>query len=269
VGVYPRLLASSRADDDKLSPSSGTYAPRGTVALSSADRTLCDRLLLHYRRHYATSQGVMTENEAKEATAHDTSEAEKDVDIHVDCATGAADQGSLDEAIAQSGSGETQDKRSKIDHALEVRHISDASSDGDSQGSGDDSHELIAVESARLTIPIGAIRLVSTASLWYPGGLLLLATDKGHGHPACFAGQPDPEAARHGSVSFMVNFHALAMAVHASGGASWQSGAEHASTKLFAAVLLPGDRETTALVINESDSDTDSVDSAIIALHAV
>ena len=74
-------------------------------------------------------------------------------------------------------------------------------------------------EKASLLVPLGALRAVQALRGIGAGGLALLVGDKGHTRLDDLAGHRDPHLAKHGSFSFMVNFHALRVAVAAAHGA--------------------------------------------------
>lgn len=66
--------------------------------------------------------------------------------------------------------------------------------------------------------PTGALGCLDRLRALSPGGLLLLAADRGFVHLDELLGHGEPHPAAHGSFSFMVNFHALGEYVLALGG---------------------------------------------------
>jgi len=71
---------------------------------------------------------------------------------------------------------------------------------------------------ASVLMPVGALKAMQAALDLCGGRMLLLVGDKGYGRCAELEGLRDPHLAVHGSLSFMVNMHALRHATRAYGG---------------------------------------------------
>lgn len=59
------------------------------------------------------------------------------------------------------------------------------------------------------TFPVSALRCIKHFERLSGGRLLLVSGDKGHGRLADLTGLPDPAVVHHGSISMMVNYHAI------------------------------------------------------------
>lgn len=255
-----------------------------TVSLARSDACLCNGLLRYYQRLFSEMHGII-EDDSEDEGSNEASASDADGYL---LAAQDSKHGSIgaSDKPGYACDGEAAAGRGKSPGRAACDSTS-AQAEGDADPGSGSNAGLVSVQSARLLLPIGSIRLIRSLRALFSGGMLLLCTDKGHADPVCFAGQPDPEAARHGSVSFMVNFHALQLAVSSMGGASWHSNSEHSSTKLFAAAFRPVSAESSELSSadakggsgtppagksrgnteseSESDSDEDNHDDASIA----
>jgi hypothetical protein len=69
------------------------------------------------------------------------------------------------------------------------------------------------------------------------GRLLLIVGDKGHSREADLEGKGDPHVQRHGSISVMVNYHALKAHVLRQGGRAWRTARRHTHLNVSAFAL--------------------------------
>ncbi len=74
------------------------------------------------------------------------------------------------------------------------------------------------LRSTALLFPVGALRCLRNLALLSGGRLLLLSADKGYCEEALLHGREEPGFAIHGSLSMMVNYHAIGQFFHAEGG---------------------------------------------------
>lgn len=66
--------------------------------------------------------------------------------------------------------------------------------------------------------PVGTLRAIQTFESFTDAGVMIISSDKGYSHMHQLLGNGGPSLARHGSVSFMVNYHALSLYFQQGGG---------------------------------------------------
>lgn len=69
-----------------------------------------------------------------------------------------------------------------------------------------------------LLLPVGGIKAMRSLLKMTGGRLMLVAGDKAYNHEEELYGRRNPHIATHGSFSFMVNFHAVALYTRARNG---------------------------------------------------
>jgi tetratricopeptide (TPR) repeat protein len=102
--------------------------------------------------------------------------------------------------------------------------------------------------------PVAALRCLGHLRELAGGRLLLLSADKGYGSEEELLSRPEPNLARHGCFSLMVNYHALAEVARRQGGQALLTPHQHAHI-VVAAFLFgqpPGDWGETRLAYDEA-----------------
>ena len=105
-----------------------------------------------------------------------------------------------------------------------------------------------------LLFPCAALRCMRQLSRLAAGRLLLLSADKGYSHAEDLLDRDAPGMAAHGSISFMVNYHALGRYVLAQGGQFLHTPHRHAHIEVGAFLLgrHPGGYPETRLAYTEA-----------------
>jgi hypothetical protein len=116
-----------------------------------------------------------------------------------------------------------------------------------------------AIHDGAFLFPVGAARVLDNLRRLAPESLLVVAADKGVSRIEALRGAPRPSPTRHGSVSFAVNFHALAALTRQAGGDVLQpphaSAALHVMGFAFGAADLPQTRRAYADAIANAGPD--------------
>lgn len=95
------------------------------------------------------------------------------------------------------------------------------------------------IADGEVLFPVGALSCLAHLHELSSGRLLMLASDKGVAFGDELLGPHGAPLQHHGSLSTMVNFHALGRAVEQSGGAALHTSQRHLSLKTTALVVLP------------------------------
>ncbi len=90
-----------------------------------------------------------------------------------------------------------------------------------------------------LSLPVDSIRCLDRLHALSGGRLIVLSADKGYARMEDLEERSAPNLSQHGSVSLMVNYHAIAEWVRARGGAVLRPPFRHASLDISAAVFSP------------------------------
>mmetsp|Transcript_33340 Transcript_33340/g.48306 ORF Transcript_33340/g.48306 Transcript_33340/m.48306 type:complete len:501 (+) Transcript_33340:378-1880(+) len=91
-------------------------------------------------------------------------------------------------------------------------------------------------QNATILFPVGALKALQRLSALSSNGAVVITADKGSGHVGSFLGLQDPTVAVDGSLSVMVNYHALSLWVNTTGGLSFVD--PHEFTNLIACVFV-------------------------------
>lgn len=90
-----------------------------------------------------------------------------------------------------------------------------------------------------LSLPVASLRCLARLQALADGRLIVLSADKGYSRLEDLEERSLPSLSQHGSVSLMVNYHAMGEWVRARGGAVLRPPFRHASLDFSAAVLSP------------------------------
>ncbi len=95
------------------------------------------------------------------------------------------------------------------------------------------------LDDTTLSLPVASIRCLARLYALAGGRLVALSADKGYSRPEDLEDRSLPTLSQHGSVSLMVNYHAIGEWVRARGGAVLRPLFRHASLDISAAVFSP------------------------------